>query len=229
MVDGLKKCYSTLREKGVNVGAVFPEYYDLTTGQSFNFQAYTPGNFFYKSVPGSQAIPWLEIITAISSGSLIPCNVLKTVGAMREDFFIDDVDTEWCHRARSCGFKLFGTSRARLTHRLGDESFRVWYFGWRAHNKYSGLRLYYRFRNFVLMCCLPHVPLRWSIRAGWYWLGNLYAYCFFAPDRWANAKAIAMGLWDGLRGRSGPYHGKSLDNRGLNILMQDRKPVAKKQ
>jgi hypothetical protein len=54
------------------------------------------------------------------------------------------------------------------------------------------------------MCRLPHVPLRWVIRASWYWLGNAYAHCLFARDRWANASAVVRGLWDGVQGRSGP-------------------------
>jgi rhamnosyltransferase len=123
---------------------------------------------------------------------------------MREDFFIDHVDTEWCHRARALGFRNFGTARTRLAHHLGDALFRVWYFGWQRHSEYSPVRLYYRFRNFILLCRLPHVPLRWAMRASWYWLGNAYAHCLFAERRWANLRAVARGLWDGMRGRSGP-------------------------
>lgn len=204
MVTGLRDCCERLLAQSVAVGCVCPEYFDETTGQVFSFQVQRPGQFFYSSVPSVLAKPWLEIVTTISSGTLIPRAALEVVGLMREDFFIDHVDTEWCHRARGLGFHNFGTSQARLTHRLGDESFRVWYFGWRAHSLYSPTRLYYRFRNFVLMCRLPHVPLRWTVRASWYWIGNFYAHCLFARKRSANARAIAWGLRDGLRGRSGP-------------------------
>ncbi len=208
MVDGLIDCYEKLTGKGVNVGCVCPAYHDVTIGKLFNFQAYLPGSLFYKSVPAEKARPWLEIITTITSGSLIPCHVLKATGLMREDFFIDDVDTEWCHRARSHGFRIYGTSAVLLNHRLGDEAFRFWYFGWKLHNLYSPLRLYYRFRNFILMIRLPHVPLRWSIRAGWFWLGNLYAYSLFSPNKLANIRAIAKGIFDGLRGHAGQQEGR---------------------
>jgi rhamnosyltransferase len=204
MVRELVECATMLVSGGVKLGCVCPQYFDRTSEQRFRFQVQRQGRFFYSSVAAEPDEDCLEIITTISSGTLIPRSALDAVGGMREDFFIDHVDTEWCHRARAQGFRNFAAPRAQLVHRLGDDVFRVWYFGWQRYSIYSPLRLYYRFRNFILMCRLPHVPARWAIRAGWYWLGNLYAHCLFAPRRRANARAIALGLWDGVRGRTGP-------------------------
>lgn len=204
MVAALLATTEELQAMRINVGCVCPAYFDEVTGQAFRFQVQPPGRIFYSTLPGDQAMPWVEIVSAISSGSLIPTATLRAVGGMREDFFIDDVDTEWCHRARAKGFTNFGTARASLVHRLGDAPFRIWWFGWREMSEYSTTRLYYRFRNFVLMARLQHVPWRWCVRAAWYWMGNLYAHCFFASRRRENAKAIARGLRDGWLGRSGP-------------------------
>lgn len=191
-----------LLQRDYLVGCICPQYFDNTSAQAMPFQVHVPGSIFYKST--HVASPWLEIITTISSGALIPAETIRAVGPMRDDFFIDHVDTEWCHRARALGFHNFGTTQARLTHCLGDAPFRVWYFGWRRASEYSPIRLYFRFRNFILLCRLPHVPLRWRIRATWYWLGNMYAHCFFGPHRSRNARAILLGLWDGAIGRRGP-------------------------
>jgi rhamnosyltransferase len=38
--------------------------------------------------------------------------VLREVGPMREDFFIDHVDIEWSHRMRAAGHALFGVGAA---------------------------------------------------------------------------------------------------------------------
>lgn len=209
MVARLLDACASLQREGVAVGCVCPRYFDETTGQSFRFQVQRPRELFYRSVAADPALPWQEIVTTISSGTLVPVATLQAVGGMREDFFIDHVDTEWCLRARDRGYRNFGVARARLAHRLGDASFPVWYFGWQAYSTYSPVRLYYRFRNFVLLSRLPHVPLRWWLRAAWYWLGNLYAHCLFAPGRLANAKAIARGIVDGIRGRRGPMPGAS--------------------
>jgi rhamnosyltransferase len=194
-----------LRPIGIRVGCVGPTYVDHVTGQTFGFQVQEPGHLFYSTLASERADPWVEVITGITSGSLIPCSVFADVGAMREDYFIDYVDTEWCHRARHHGYKLYGTSHASMEHHLGDDTFQVWYLRWRPFSSYSPLRLYYRFRNFVLLMRCGYVPWRWKVRAGWYWLGNLYAYMLFSPSRKENFRYIARGLFDGIRGRTGRY------------------------
>jgi len=55
----------------------------------------------------------------LASGSLIRANALLSVGEMRESFFIDYVDTDWCLRAVSSGWRLLVSHQAVLTHRLG--------------------------------------------------------------------------------------------------------------
>lgn len=142
----------------------------------------------------------------ITSGTLIPCGVLKNVGGMRNDFFIDHVDTEWCLRAISLGYDLAVAVKARMHHRMGDTRMAVWFFGWSYLNGYKPRRLYYRFRNFVYMLRLEHVPLWWKIRGGWYWLGNLYAHVVFSKgERLASLRAAFRGICHGLSGKLGPY------------------------
>ncbi len=212
MVDELLRTDTALRKEGLPVGLVSPEYVDEVTGHAFGFQVQRPGRFFYSVAPPRSGEPWIEILSAITSGSLIRLDVFDVVGEMREDYFIDYVDTEWCHRAIHFGYKLFGTSRAVLSQRLGEDQFPVWYLKWRPYNGYSPQRLYYRFRNFIAILKADFVPGRWKLRALWYWLGNLYAYVLFSPRRLVNIRYIAWGLWDGLRGHMGPMRtGKTAD------------------
>ncbi len=192
-----------LKAAGVAVGYVGAAYVDRNTRHSFGFQVQEPGRLFYSTRAADDADPWVEVITGITSGSLHPCQVFADVGFMREEWFIDYVDTEWFHRARALGYRMFGTSRAVLGHNLGELSFRVWYGRWRNYNGYSPQRLYYRFRNFVLLMGCDYVPRRWKMRACWYWLGNAYAYLLFSPNRLHNLRFIARGLFDGIRGMAG--------------------------
>jgi rhamnosyltransferase len=122
---------------------------------------------------------------------------------MREDLFIDHVDTEWCHRARAADLHLFGVGNARLEHRLGEGSFRVWYMRWRRFNDCSPQRMYYRVRNFLFLCGQSYVPFRWKIRASWNWIGNVYAYGMCSPQRWQHLRWMTKGALDALRGRLG--------------------------
>ena len=41
---------------------------------------------------------------------------------MKESYFIDNIDLEWCFRAKSLGFDLVGTDAAVLYHAIGERS-----------------------------------------------------------------------------------------------------------
>lgn len=204
MVREMLQVFGEAAGQGMRVACVSPEYFDRTTDQAFPFQVQLQGKLFYSTVGGDSARPWLEALTTITSGSLIPMAVLEDVGGMKGEYFIDNVDIEWCLRARSKGYVILGTSKVRLHHQLGRDAFPVWVLRWRKYGAYSPVRFYYKYRNFLLMWRLPYVPLRWKIRACWYWLGQFYVYVVFSPDRWKNLSMIGKGLWDGIRGRVGP-------------------------
>lgn len=204
MLSGLQEIHAALTARNIRVGCVAPTYFDLTTGQTFSFQVQAPRRYFYRNASAEEALPWIEILTTITSGTLISRAALTEVGPMWEKLFIDHVDTEWCHRARKMGFKLYGTSAVRLNHRLGDSLMRIWLFGWRKCNEYSSTRLYYRLRNFVLLCKLPYISTRWKIRSSLYWMLSVYGHLLFSPSGRSHFRMIVRGLRDGLHGRSGP-------------------------
>ena len=206
MVENLCRSYADLTAQGVTVGAVGPTFTDLHTSLTYPFQAQLPGKFFYGHKAATAESPHVEALTLITSGTLIPTDVIRNVGTMREDFFIDHVDIEWCHRARSLGYSLFGTGWATMYQRMGEAQLRVWYLRWRYESEYGPIRIYYRLRNFVALWKLDFVDLRWKVRSTWYWLGIIYAHMFFAKKK--NAEHFIMaakGVWHGLINRMGPY------------------------
>lgn len=205
MVPQLLAAYEVLVERGENVGAVGPTFTDLYTGLTYPFQAQVPGRFFYGHNIPSDDVPHVEALTLITSGMLIPAHVIRNVGYMREDFFIDQVDIEWCHRARWKGYRLFGTGLARMYQRMGEAKLRVWYLRWRHESAYSPLRIYYRLRNFIALLGLDFIDWRWKVRNSWYCLGIVYTHVFFGPHPIATLKMSARSVWDGLRGKMGRY------------------------
>ena len=62
----------------------------------------------------------LKVAHAVASGMLIPVTALQKCGLMREDFFIDFVDNEWCWRAASCGLNIYCLADVVIHHQLGD-------------------------------------------------------------------------------------------------------------
>jgi rhamnosyltransferase len=207
MVSHLRNAHDRLTEAGVSVGAIGPTFTDQHTGYTYPFQTHVAGRFFYSHQAPTAKQPDVEALTLITSGTLIPGHVLRDVGPMREDFFIDHVDIEWSHRARSKGYKLYGAGQAKMLQSMGEENLRVWYFGWRLESSYRPLRIYYRIRNYIALTRLDYVGWRWKIRAAWYWAGIVYAHVFFGPKgaRIDCLRMAARGFLDGIRGRMGRY------------------------
>jgi rhamnosyltransferase len=99
----------------------------------------------------------------ISSGTLLSVQALSVIGMMKDEYFIDNIDLEWCFRARARGYALYGTDRAVLFHRIGE----------RSKNplvrsglmvQHSPLRSYYSTRNRLHLRRQSYAPLDWKIR-----------------------------------------------------------------
>jgi len=61
----------------------------------------------------------ISVTNAIQSGMLVPIRVSQRVGPLREDFFIDLVDTEFVLRCRARGVRVLAAPGLRLDHSLG--------------------------------------------------------------------------------------------------------------
>lgn len=142
-----------------------------------------------------------EVDHVIASGCLIPATALQAVGWMREDFFIDWVDTEWCLRARDRGYRIYGVCAALLEHTLGDRVVRVlgreipWHAPWRH---------YYQARNFVLMLRSRQMGHVSKSHMTFRQLKRFIVFSTLVPGRWQYFKMWLRGLLHGCQGRSGP-------------------------
>lgn len=140
----------------------------------------------------------------IASGSLISVEALRTVGPMRDDLFIDYVDIEWGLRARSRGLRNYGVFGARMAHDLGEAPIE---FRGRSIPVHSPLRHYYIMRNALLLYRDPRVPAHWKWVDGSRLVLKFGFYSLFTARPLQHLRMMLRGLWDGLRGRGGPYAG----------------------
>lgn len=131
----------------------------------------------------------------ITSGSLIVLQHLEKIGGMKEDYFIDNVDLEWCFRAKSRGFDLIGTDAAVLYHAIGERSLSpLVRAGIIAQHNPS--RTYYSSRNRTHLYSVKYSPIGWklrdmvrfSIKAAWLVLAS--------PDRKSYFRNIRLGIRD---------------------------------
>jgi rhamnosyltransferase len=149
--------------------------------------------------------PVVPVDHVISSGCLIPVPVLDRVGAMREDLFIDGVDIEWGLRAVHHGLRNYGVCAAHMQHSLGGSTFRV--LG-RTVARHPPLRLYYQFRNAILLYRVKWIPLRWKLANLRRLILRFALYVVCARPLGPHLRMIGLGVLHGLRGVSGPYAGR---------------------
>lgn len=187
-----------------NVAATGPSSVDLRTQVRSYFELDTGG--WPRRWQPRHNLPGQTVEAAylIASGSLLRVDAIKVLGLMREDWFIDHVDTEWSLRARGQGWVMLGVADAQLGHRLGEKVSRIWLGRLRYVPHHSPWRNYYMFRNALLLLREPFVAAHWR-RYHLTRLAQLFLFFLaFAPQRWLRLRLMVRGLRDGMNGRTGP-------------------------
>ena len=176
------------------VAAVGPRITNPTSGTSMSFKLFS--RWFGRTdrkLGGSDRLYQAEFL--ISSGCLISLSALQAIGPMRDSYFIDNVDLEWCFRARSKGYAVAGTDNATLFHRIGEPSDEPLV---RAGImvRHSPQRSYYSTRNRFALYREPYAPWGWKLRDFPRFLLKTLWLLLFSPQRgdyWTN---IRKGLAD---------------------------------
>ncbi|WIG54669.1 MAG: dTDP-rhamnosyl transferase RfbF [Rhodanobacteraceae bacterium] len=139
----------------------------------------------------------------ITSGSLIPLDVLDQVGGMDEALFIDNVDLEWCFRATSKGYALFGVCGARMLHHHGAARHRLPGVP-RGVVVHTPRRLFYMMRNRVLLYRRAYTPRRWIAQDVPRLVVKFLLFALLIAPRRENVRGMLAGLRAGVAGRTAP-------------------------
>ncbi|MBC3764917.1 glycosyltransferase family 2 protein [Neptunicella marina] len=139
----------------------------------------------------------------ISSGMLIDLHQLELTGFKDERLFIDGVDHEWCWRARRKNFDVAIANNLYMVHRLGDARSK---FAGITYKVGSPIRLYYQFRNILILTRRDYVPLYWKIRNILVMPIRFFANTFLQNNKKERLIFMVRGIWDGLRMRDGSYN-----------------------
>jgi rhamnosyltransferase len=102
LVDIMLSIYDSDPDRD-RIGTIAPSYIDRLSGNEMPVELSKNG----------------RILTVSTSGSLIPISVFARCGYFREDFFIDQIDYEFCLRIVAAGYKIVQCPAARLLHSLG--------------------------------------------------------------------------------------------------------------
>lgn len=140
---------SEVLDKYPKCAAVGPLYKELNSGQISKFVQINPFRDATLRNKLTESPYCVRTDTLIASGMMIRIEAFGVIGGMREEFFIDYVDTEWCLRARKCGYQVLGLKQVLLTHRIGSHFVKIWIGRWRYIAVHEPNRYYYSFRNGV--------------------------------------------------------------------------------
>ena len=131
----------------------------------------------------------------ITSGTLLALSCLDDIGPMKASYFIDNVDLEWCFRAKSRGYALLGTDRAILYHAIGERSDSpLVRKGILA--KHNPDRTYYSSRNRVHLYGVSYSPWGWKLRDCGRFLIKACWLILTSPQRRQYWRNITAGIRD---------------------------------
>ena len=143
----------------------------------------------------------------ISSGMAVKREVFDVVGLMKEEYFIDYVDTDFCFRCFSNKIKIYINKKAIMNHSVGDRLIPFMGFNFFVH---KASRVYYQTRNLILFSRKNYVPLIYRLRELLsFFFHQIILLLFIYRNKQQYLKALAYGLSDGLKGISGKISSKS--------------------
>lgn len=203
MVSDLMTVYISLITVGHKVATVGPAFLDEKTNELAKVIRHRELRV-HKSIP-NQSNNFEVADYVISSGSLIPIEVLDEVGDMDEQLFIDWVDIEWGMRAKRYGYVSYIAPRVIMRHSIGDEYVK---FGHKNINLHTDFRNYFIVRNSIYLSLYSKLPLNFRIIQ----LGKVPLYILFysyhSKKRLYSFGLLTKAVIDGILKNMGKGHFK---------------------
>ena len=145
-----------------NIAAIGPRIINPQTMRQTSFKLFS--TFIFRSdrkLASSSSHYTADFL--ITSGTFLYLHTLASIGAMKESYFIDNIDLEWCFRAKSKGYELIGTDEAVLYHAIGERSSNpLVRAGIMA--QHNPQRSYFSSRNRVHLYGVDYSPAGWKYR-----------------------------------------------------------------
>ncbi|PKO62514.1 MAG: glycosyltransferase [Betaproteobacteria bacterium HGW-Betaproteobacteria-18] len=141
--------------------------------------------------------------TVITSGCLIDVKLAISIGGFRADYFIDQVDHEFCLRARANGYAVIISRKPLMTHSVGRPGgVRLPFLG--VLPNHPPVRKYYIARNTVVTVAnyWRREPL-WCTKRLIRLILGLFEMAVLERNRLRKVRAFFTGIVDGLNQRLG--------------------------
>ena len=163
-------------------------------------------NMGLRYTPEDRGRIW-PVLAAGAAGSLLDLRAYEGSGPFRVDLFIDQVDHEYCLRLRHNGYDIVQTGDAVVETELGSGSPHTVAGLTLVTTGHSPLRRYYITRNRLIVAReYPDFPQYRRIARDWT-IREIRNVILFEKRRPAKLFMAARGVWDYLRGKTGPLKG----------------------
>lgn len=188
LLDGIQK----LRQQGKSIACIGPSVFNRDTHTEYSSKI---------SRRKESANAYQEVSAIISSGSIIPKEAYEIIGGMDESLFIDNVDFEWCWRAKSKGYRTFLAKNVYMGHRVGQGNINI--LGLFSLQKPQPFRHYYQFRNTILLFRRKYTPKYFILRSIILKLVEFIVYSAFVKPRGLRARMMIKGIIHGILNKKG--------------------------
>jgi len=149
---------------------------------------------------------WEEVESVITSGSLLSLCAYSAIAPFRDEFFIDYVDTEFCFRARTAGYRIIQTLRPLMSHTVGAPTSHElpWTTKWTTNH--SPDRRYYIARNNTVLLREYGASgdRSWRLKSFVRCCRLVKRIALYEQDKARKIYAVWQGWRDGVRGHMGP-------------------------
>jgi rhamnosyltransferase len=147
-------------------------------------------------------------VVSMTSGALMPAWIFDRIGYFATEYFIDEVDTEYCLRIRAAGYVLADSRDAVLVHPVGQSRYAS-LLGFRFRpSHHNAARRYYMSRNRIAVF-RKYIAIfpTWVLQAMYAAAKDTAKTMIGEDDRARKFRNFLLGIWDGLTGRMGKRTG----------------------
>jgi len=146
------------------------------------------------TIPAGEQVYPVDYISG--SVALVQAAALRATGLLDEDYFFYTEVADWCRRARAHGYRTIVDTQARAYHNLD-----------RSSTLRNSLYVYYIIRNRFVYIRKAYGTFAGLVRLPLYAFWAIYSLLLAIQLRGqgnrARARAVQLGVIDGLRGRTG--------------------------
>lgn len=184
-----------------NTGMLVPNVLDINTSRYLEPRIYERENSKLTikfPLKDSLKLEYRRAAKPIASGSYIFVDTINKVGGMREDFFIDAVDTDFSLRVLEKGYEIYRINNISLSHKVGNKRKKEFFSKIIFLSNHSPSRRYYIGRNNIWLWKLHFRSVKGISKDVFLTLSSQLVYALLEKNRISKVTNLIKGITRGI-------------------------------